>query len=84
MKIFNSLLIQLVKTIKFTGDIPLDEKFTEIYSHDYSIYREGDVVYDAMLNQTNLQFNNNKYYLIQLVEKKSSKAYYVWFRWYLK
>ena len=70
-----------IKTVKFTGDIPLDEILTEKYSHDYKIYREGEVIYDAMLNQTNLQFNNNKYYLLQLVEKTTTKGYYVWFRW---
>uniref|UniRef100_A0A3Q3BTU5 Poly [ADP-ribose] polymerase n=1 Tax=Haplochromis burtoni TaxID=8153 RepID=A0A3Q3BTU5_HAPBU len=30
---------------------------------------------------TNLQFNNNKYYLIQLLEDDSSKVYSVWMRW---
>lgn len=34
-----------------------------------------------MLNQTNLQFNNNKYYLIQLLEDDNSKSYSVWMRW---
>ncbi|TNN27673.1 Poly [ADP-ribose] polymerase 2 [Liparis tanakae] len=33
-----------------------------------------------MLNQTNLQFNNNKYYLIQLLEDDSAKVYSVWSR----
>jgi hypothetical protein len=31
--------------------------------------------------QTNLQFNNNKYYLLQLLEDDSSKSYSVWLRW---
>uniref|UniRef100_A0A672I8S4 Poly [ADP-ribose] polymerase n=1 Tax=Salarias fasciatus TaxID=181472 RepID=A0A672I8S4_SALFA len=35
----------------------------------------------AKLGKTNLQFNNNKYYLIQLLEDDSSKAYSVWMRW---
>ncbi|KAM7379697.1 hypothetical protein PAMP_005231 [Pampus punctatissimus] len=45
------------------------------------VYCEGKDVYDVMLNQTNLQFNNNKYYLIQLLEDDSSKTYSVWMRW---
>ncbi|RNA22029.1 poly [ADP-ribose] polymerase 2 [Brachionus plicatilis] len=69
------------KTIKYTGDIPLDEKFTETVGFEYKIYREGDVIYDCMLNQTNLQYNNNKYYLIQLIEKIKNKEYLVWMRW---
>ncbi len=53
-----------------------------MHGQNYTIYREGHVIYDAMLNQTNLQYNNNKYYLIQLVEKNNSKNYSVWLRWY--
>lgn len=34
-----------------------------------------------LILQTNLQFNNNKYYLIQLLEDDSSKMYSVWMRW---
>ncbi|TNN54786.1 Poly [ADP-ribose] polymerase 2 [Liparis tanakae] len=45
------------------------------------VYSSGNDVYDVMLNQTNLQFNNNKYYLIQLLEDDSSKVYSVWSRW---
>ncbi|XP_006823496.1 protein mono-ADP-ribosyltransferase PARP3-like [Saccoglossus kowalevskii] len=35
--------------------------------------------YDCMLNQTNIGFNNNKYYVIQLLEQYSN--YYLWTRW---
>uniref|UniRef100_A0AAQ5XD06 Poly [ADP-ribose] polymerase n=1 Tax=Amphiprion ocellaris TaxID=80972 RepID=A0AAQ5XD06_AMPOC len=35
----------------------------------------------SLILQTNLQFNNNKYYLIQLLEDDSPKAYSVWMRW---
>uniref|UniRef100_A0A8C1E657 Poly [ADP-ribose] polymerase n=1 Tax=Cyprinus carpio carpio TaxID=630221 RepID=A0A8C1E657_CYPCA len=30
---------------------------------------------------TNVQFNNNKYYLIQLLQEDNAKAYSVWMRW---
>lgn len=36
--------------------------------------------YDAMLNQTNVGSNNNKYYLLQLLQDNSGK-YWTWFRW---
>lgn len=45
------------------------------------VYEDGDDIWDCMLNQTNIQFNNNKYYLIQLLEDDSSKSYSVWMRW---
>lgn len=32
---------------------------------------QGDDVYDAMLNQTNVGDNNNKFYVIQLLGKLS-------------
>uniref|UniRef100_A0A452R6P6 Poly [ADP-ribose] polymerase n=1 Tax=Ursus americanus TaxID=9643 RepID=A0A452R6P6_URSAM len=45
------------------------------------VYCEGNDVYDVMLNQTNLQFNNNKYYLIQLLEDDAQRDFSVWMRW---
>ncbi|XP_074528212.1 protein mono-ADP-ribosyltransferase PARP3 [Halichoeres trimaculatus] len=35
--------------------------------------------YDCMLNQTNIGHNNNKFYVIQVVQ--SGKSYYSWNRW---
>ena len=39
--------------------------------------------YDAMLNQTNIASNNNKYYILQLLERvtQSGPVLAVWFRW---
>lgn len=34
-----------------------------------------------MLNQTNIGFNNNKFYVIQLLRNTSSSHYNVWTRW---
>ena len=73
---------QEIKIVKYTGDIPLDPVFTELIGFDYKVYKEGDDIYDVMLNQTNLQNNNNKYYLIQLVENVKNKNYIVWMRYY--
>ncbi len=70
-----------VKTLKFKGDIPLDERFTEIFGTDYKVYKEDNLIYDCMLNQTNLQYNNNKFYLIQIMQSIRDKSYVVWMRW---
>ncbi|XP_073325060.1 protein mono-ADP-ribosyltransferase PARP3 [Pagrus major] len=35
--------------------------------------------YDCMLNQTNIGHNNNKFYIIQIVQEKN--GYYSWNRW---
>ena len=45
------------------------------------MYFEGNDIYDAMLNQTNLKNNNNKFYLMQVLQSNSNTAYAVWFRW---
>ena len=41
----------------------------------------GNVVedYDCMLNQTNIGHNNNKYYVIQVIE--ANGRFYAWNRW---
>jgi poly [ADP-ribose] polymerase len=47
----------------------------EIYKDD-----TGDA-WECMLNQTNIQNNNNKYFLLQLLVNRDSDVYYTWFRW---
>lgn len=39
------------------------------------------MLFFSHLSQTNLQFNNNKYYLIQLLEDDAQKNFSVWMRW---
>ena len=46
------------------------------------VYEEGSTVFDALLNQTDIANNRNKYYLIQLLETDDgSKNYYGWTKW---
>ncbi|KAK6359719.1 hypothetical protein TWF696_000861 [Orbilia brochopaga] len=46
----------------------------------YQVYEDADhVKYDASLNQTNIGNNNNKFYILQLLNKGS--AFAVWTRW---
>ncbi|XP_070700865.1 poly [ADP-ribose] polymerase 2 [Pempheris klunzingeri] len=71
---------EVVKTVVMKGKAPVDSECKAKLGKAH-VYSEGNDVYDTMLNQTNLQFNNNKYYLIQLLEDDSSKAYSVWMRW---
>lgn len=40
-----------VKTVKFTGKIPVDEQCIEAIGNDYHIYIENGVAFDCMLNQ---------------------------------
>ncbi|MCL7046707.1 hypothetical protein MKW94_027703, partial [Papaver nudicaule] len=38
-------------------------------------------IFDAMLNQTNVSDNNNKFYVIQVLESDSGGAFMVFARW---
>ncbi|XP_040208464.1 poly [ADP-ribose] polymerase 2 isoform X4 [Rana temporaria] len=70
-----------VRTLVLKGKAPVDPECSRKIGKAH-VYCEGDDdVYDVMLNQTNLQFNNNKYYLIQLLEDDSFKNFSVWMRW---
>uniref|UniRef100_A0A3Q0S7H7 Poly [ADP-ribose] polymerase n=1 Tax=Amphilophus citrinellus TaxID=61819 RepID=A0A3Q0S7H7_AMPCI len=71
---------KVAKTVVMKGKAPVDSECKAKLGKAH-VYNEGNDVYDVMLNQTNLQFNNNKYYLIQLLEDDSSKVYSVWMRW---
>ena len=67
------------KTLKFTGIVPVDEECKQCQS--FQVYVAGENIYNAMLNQTNVGQNNNKYYLLQVLKHNSKAEYCVWFRW---
>ncbi|KAI0225557.1 Poly [ADP-ribose] polymerase 2 [Lamellibrachia satsuma] len=69
-----------VKTVVVKGKAPVDPECTAKLKVAH-VYYEGNDVYDVMLNQTNLSNNNNKYYLIQLLQDDNRKQYSVWLRW---
>uniref|UniRef100_A0A8C4GG11 Poly [ADP-ribose] polymerase n=1 Tax=Dicentrarchus labrax TaxID=13489 RepID=A0A8C4GG11_DICLA len=81
--------LRVVRTVVMKGKAPVDPECKAKLGKAH-VYCEGNDVYDVinLLNElrkisssTNLQFNNNKYYLIQLLEDDSSKVYSVWMRW---
>ncbi|XP_066483001.1 poly [ADP-ribose] polymerase 2 [Tiliqua scincoides] len=72
--------VEAVKTLIMKGKAPVDPECTAKLGKAH-VYCEREDVYDVMLNQTNLQFNNNKYYVIQLLEDDRTQNYSVWMRW---
>lgn len=62
------------------GKVPVDAECRTM-SDKAHVYCENNDVFDCMLNQTNVGNNNNKFYLIQLLEENNAKKYYVWLRW---
>ncbi|KAK3085759.1 hypothetical protein FSP39_008277 [Pinctada imbricata] len=71
---------EIVKTRVVTGKAPVDEECTTMLNKAH-IFSEGQDIWDCMLNQTNVGNNNNKYYIIQLLEENAKKSYHVWQRW---
>ncbi|CAF4806923.1 unnamed protein product [Rotaria socialis] len=53
----------------------------EAYSVDVMIKIADAIVADQTSLSTNIGNNNNKFYLIQLLEDNKSKSYHVWLRW---
>ncbi|TNN12326.1 Poly [ADP-ribose] polymerase 2 [Schistosoma japonicum] len=69
-----------VKRVVCKGKAPVDIECVDKVDSAY-VYYEGDDIYDVMLNQTNVQNNNNKYYIIQLLKDENINKYSVWCRW---
>ncbi|KAL9600707.1 MAG: hypothetical protein Q9219_003037 [cf. Caloplaca sp. 3 TL-2023] len=63
--------------------IPLDlPKGLEDSWHHWKVYvGPCGLIYDATLSLSNVTYNNNKFYRIQLVQDEESLAYHVWTRW---
>ncbi|XP_066963757.1 poly [ADP-ribose] polymerase 2-like isoform X2 [Macrobrachium rosenbergii] len=67
------------RTVVLKGRAPVDA-LCPIATTSHVLEEDSDI-WDCMLNQTNIQFNNNKYYLIQLLKDDGKDAYSVWMRW---
>ena len=75
-----SCVTEEIVSLKFSG-APVDVECPLKGSHKVAQTPEGQF-YDVMLNQTNIAANNNKYYILQLLEKVTTGApYAAWFRW---
>jgi len=72
--------VSTLKTVTFKGTVPVDDECIEC-KQDYVVYSKGNDIYNAMLNQTNIANNNNKYFLLQLLKHKEKPVFKVWFRW---
>ena len=48
---FEKQVDNTVKTLKFTGKIPVDEECVTAIGNDFHVYIEDDDTYDCMLNQ---------------------------------
>lgn len=70
----------LATKIIIKGKVPVDSQCVSKVDTAH-VLQSGNDVYHFMLNQTNLQHNNNKYFLGQVLEDDIGGGYAVWFRW---
>eukprot|EP00249_Psilotum_nudum_P018985 c27053_g1_i3 orf=622-2628(-) len=63
------------------GHAVLDNFLPDHIRSGYHVLETEDGIYDAMLNQTNVGDNNNKFYVMQVLESDSAFMYYVYNRW---
>lgn len=69
-----------IKVLDESSVVPID-KGCRLNSSDYFVYREKDEVFNAMLNQTNILQNNNKFYTLQIIKKKGDDDFWLYLRW---
>lgn len=63
------------------GAAVLDQYLSDDIKARYHVLQQGDEIYDATLNQTNVGDNNNKFYIIQVLENDSGGNFLVYTRW---
>jgi len=62
-------------------EVKVDDYCSVRYSTQVYI-KDEEIIFDAKLNQSNVKANNNKFYIIQLLQHKTSPTvFYVFFRW---
>ncbi|KAI3668282.1 hypothetical protein L6452_43359 [Arctium lappa] len=71
---------QLVTATK-KGSAVLDPWISDHVKSHYHVLQQGNEIYDATLNQTNVGENNNKFYIIQALESDDGSTFMVYNRW---
>lgn len=74
-----STSVASTKTVIMKGKAPVDEACP--IASTVHVYSDGEEVWDVTLNQTAIDRNNNKFYIIQLLESDNKKQYTVFLRW---
>ncbi|WMV43069.1 hypothetical protein MTR67_036454 [Solanum verrucosum] len=63
------------------GAAVLDQYLSDEIKALYHVLQQGNDIYDATLNQTNVENNNNKFYIIQVLENDCGGNFLVYTRW---
>ncbi|XP_027363391.1 poly [ADP-ribose] polymerase 2 [Abrus precatorius] len=70
-----------IVTATKNGAAVLDQWLPDHVKTRYHVLQLGGEIYDAMLNQTNVGDNNNKFYVIQVLESDNGGEFLVYNRW---
>jgi poly [ADP-ribose] polymerase len=63
------------------GKVPIDD-FFPLKKEDYHVLEMNGKVYSATLNQTNIMNNNNKFYIVQILQSDTNNNInYLFTRW---
>ncbi|KAJ9171803.1 hypothetical protein P3X46_015117 [Hevea brasiliensis] len=63
------------------GSAVPDQYLPDHIKTHYHVLEQGENIYDATLNQTNVGDNNNKFYVIQALESNDGGQFMVYTRW---
>ncbi|KAK1278525.1 Poly [ADP-ribose] polymerase 2 [Acorus gramineus] len=63
----NGSITEKLVTVTKKGNAVLDQWLPDHVKSSYHVLQHEDEIYDAVLNQTNLGPNNNKFYVIQIL-----------------
>ncbi|KAF7804866.1 poly [ADP-ribose] polymerase 2 isoform X2 [Senna tora] len=82
-KATSSVEKEKIVTATKKGAAVLDQWLPDYVNAQYHVLQmaSGDEIYDAMLNQTNVGDNNNKFYVIQALESDDGGKFLVYNRW---
>eukprot|EP00698_Gefionella_okellyi_P015443 TRINITY_DN4356_c0_g4_i1.p1 TRINITY_DN4356_c0_g4~~TRINITY_DN4356_c0_g4_i1.p1 ORF type:complete len:688 (+),score=193.99 TRINITY_DN4356_c0_g4_i1:102-2165(+) len=69
------------RKIVVKGAAAVDSIATKLVKQPCHVLQEGADVYDCMLNQTEIAKNNNKFYVIQVLESDAGGSFWIWNRW---
>lgn len=70
-----------ITTATKKGSAVLDQWLPDDIKTQYHVLQIGDDIHDAILNQTNVGDNNNKFYVIQALESDDGGRFMVYNRW---
>ncbi len=68
----------IVKVIT-KGNVAVDQYVPN--KDQYRVYQDGGKSYSATLNQANMDNNNNKFYMVQILMNEKTNQLTVWNRW---